>query len=609
MNPERKSESGLTIFYASPLIFLAACALLAVIIAVFALSNFRREKTLMELALKQEATAILNLVAAGSRNAMRRGFMHGEVSAEEWLETISQNIQSSSEHPGLLALYLVDRQGVVRSHSQDRGIGRPADQRTLQLLNKMRAQKQRQVSDFGPDESGGSQVFRMAMIYLPPAMGDSPMQLNRSRMGRGRPELPELPEFGERLRALTENSFVLVVELSLEQYRQAVRKQVLQIIILSLVLLLVGIGGLLSLALIQNYRGSQRRLKSMSSFTDTLVSSLPLGLLATTADGTLRACNPSGARLLDLKGEKLVGRPVEDVLGEKIVERLKMQSSREIDHWETDFLYQDGVEKRLHLTRMAIRDEEHHGFGLMLLVQDLSPIRRLEQQLQRAERDAVVGRMAAGVAHELRNPLSSIKGLALLLRSKFGEETVSAQNVDLMIEQVERLNRSISELLDYARPGMMNITRFNLDELLSRAVMLVQTDAESAAVSIIERYGCGERQIEGDQDKLSQVVLNLCLNAIQAMESGGTLRISTVCTGGTARIEISDSGCGIGADLKEKVFEPYFTTKHDGTGLGLAMSAKIIADHAGSVVIESEEARGTTVIVELPAPVHSADRV
>jgi two-component system sensor histidine kinase HydH len=170
-----------------------------------------------------------------------------------------------------------------------------------------------------------------------------------------------------------------------------------------------------------------------------------------------------------------------------------------------------------------------------------------------------------------------------------------------MIEQVERLNRSISELLDYARPNMMNITRFNLDELVGRAVMLVRTDADSVAVSITERYGCGERQIEGDQDKLTQVVLNLCLNAIQAAESGGTLVISTSCSRSMTRIEISDSGCGIRADLKEKVFEPYFTTKHDGTGLGLAMSAKIIADHNGSIAIESEVGSGTTVVVELPA--------
>lgn len=601
MNPEHKSESRLSIFYASPLIFLAACGLLAVIIAVFAVNNFQREKTLMEMALKQEATAILNLVAAGSRNAMRRGFMHGEVSADEWLETISQNIDSSSEHPGLLALYLVDRRGIVRSHSQDKGVGQRVDDATLRLLNRMKAEKQRKMSGFDTDAAGGSQVFRMAMIYLPPAMGDFPMQSNRGRMGKGRLEPPELVEQNERLRELGDNSFALVVELGLEQYRQAVRKQVLQIIILSLVLLLVGIGGLLSLALIQNYRGSQRRLKSMSSFTDTLVSSLPLGLLATTADGTVRACNPSAVSLLNLQGHNLIGRPVEELIGEKVVERLKLQTSREIDHWETDFLYDDGVEKRLHLSRMAIRDEEHNGFGLMLLVQDLSPIRRLEQQLQRAERDAVVGRMAAGVAHELRNPLSSIKGLALLLRSKFADDAVSAQNADLMVEQVERLNRSISELLDYARPGMMNVTAFKLDELLSRAVMLVQTDAESADISITERYDGGECRIEGDRDKLTQVILNLCLNAIQAMESGGTLSITTSCGENTARIEIRDTGSGISADLKEKVFEPYFTTKHEGTGLGLAMSAKIIADHNGTIAIESEVGTGTVVIVELPA--------
>jgi two-component system sensor histidine kinase HydH len=237
----------------------------------------------------------------------------------------------------------------------------------------------------------------------------------------------------------------------------------------------------------------------------------------------------------------------------------------------------------------------------MLLIQDLSNVRELENQLQRSERDAAVGKMAAGVAHELRNPLSSIKGLALLLKSKFNLNDESAQQTaDLLVDEVERLNRSISELLDYARPAKLEHRPLIIDDLLSRALMLVRSDAEAGNVEVIEDYRCGASTIDGDEDKLTQVVLNLCLNSIQAMKDGGTLSLSSSLLDGWVTIEISDTGSGISAQNKQRIFEPYFTTKEDGTGLGLAMSAQIIEDHHGQIEISSEPGNGTTVFVKLP---------
>jgi two-component system sensor histidine kinase HydH len=238
----------------------------------------------------------------------------------------------------------------------------------------------------------------------------------------------------------------------------------------------------------------------------------------------------------------------------------------------------------------------------MLLIQDLSNVRDLENQLQRAERDAAVGKMAAGVAHELRNPLSSIKGLALLLKSKFNLDDESAQQTaDLLVDEVERLNRSISELLDYARPAKLERSPLIIDDLLSRAVMLVRSDAEAGNVGVIEDYRCGTSTVNGDEDKLTQVVLNLCLNSIQAMKDGGTLSLSSSLLDEWVSIEIRDTGSGISAEIRQRIFEPYFTTKEDGTGLGLAMSAKIIEDHRGQMEVFSGSGKGTTVTVRLPS--------
>ena len=130
--------------------------------------------------------------------------------------------------------------------------------------------------------------------------------------------------------------------------------------------------------------------------------------------------------------------------------------------------------------------------------------------------------------------------------------------------------------------------------------MLVSTDTETQHIIVEENLGCGTTTLEGDQDKLTQVFLNLFLNAVQAMDEGGRLKVSTICVGDEIKIEVSDTGCGIPPEFLEKVFEPYFTTKPDGTGLGLAMSAKIIQDHNGSMTMVSRTENGTTVIVKLP---------
>lgn len=596
----KRSPKGVSIFYASPLIFLAACGLLAVIIAVFAVNNYQREKKLNELILKQEATAILNLVAAGSRSALRRGFMRGDLNNENWLEFVSQTIDNSAEHPGLLGLYLVDQDGIVRTHSDNEQIGKRIDDQTRLLLERQQSDNQRKISAIVRQPGREEPVFLMAVGFMPAGGMAGPDQFNRRRMGRMRPELSPLPDHLERMRAIAETPLSLVVELSLEGYQQAIKKQIIQIVILSLILLLVGGGGLLSLVLIQTYKGSQKRLRSIRTFTDTLVSSLPLGLIATSEEGHIRICNPSAALMLNLDADSCIGLELNRVLDQKMINGLEHQQLETIQRWEVGPVVEAGIEKNLLFTRVKIADQAEQAGGFMILVQDLSQLRDLEDQLQKAERDAVVGRMAAGVAHELRNPLSSVKGLALLLKSRFKEDRSAQQTADLMVEQVERLDRSISELLDYARPGLLTKTTFQIDELLARAVMLVRTDTETQNIEVHETYGCGAVIMEGDKDKLTQVFLNLFLNGIQAMEEGGRLTISSRCSDREVTIGITDSGCGIPAEQADKVFEPYFTTKHDGTGLGLAMSTRIVQDHNGTIALQSRPQEGTTVTVKIP---------
>ena len=171
------------------------------------------------------------------------------------------------------------------------------------------------------------------------------------------------PEPQERMRALAAGPLTMVVELSLEGYQQAVRKQILQIIILSLVLLLVGGGGLLSLVLIHNYRGSQKRLKSIHTFTDTLVASLPLGLIAVTEEGRLRTCNPSAAQMLGLNEQACLGQKLGEVVDQRIFEQVESHRHRQLHSWEMEPAMGSGIDKSLLFTRVNIASETETDGG------------------------------------------------------------------------------------------------------------------------------------------------------------------------------------------------------------------------------------------------------
>jgi two-component system sensor histidine kinase HydH len=210
--------------------------------------------------------------------------------------------------------------------------------------------------------------------------------------------------------------------------------------------------------------------------------------------------------------------------------------------------------------------------------------------------------MAAGVAHEVRNPLSSIKGFATLLGSRFPEQSEEAEAARLLVNEVERLNRSITELLTYARPLPLSVAEVEIEPFIAASLKLIQSDAKELSVAVHQQVALRRKQVRLDKDRLNQVLLNLYLNSLQAMEQGGELEVSVRegSSPGTVEISVRDTGCGIAEDHLERVMDPYFTTKPEGTGLGLAMVYKIIDEHGGTISIASKEGKGTTVTIVLP---------
>ncbi len=219
--------------------------------------------------------------------------------------------------------------------------------------------------------------------------------------------------------------------------------------------------------------------------------------------------------------------------------------------------------------------------------------------LYRAERLATLGELAAGAAHEIRNPLTSIRSTIQYLRPDFEEGSEKAVLVDELLGEVDRINGIIAGLLSFARPAPPLFEEVDVLSLLRQVGRLIDSAARSQGVEFVLPEAEGKAR--GDPDQLKQVFLNLCMNALQAMPEGGRLSLGVVRSDHTLRVSVEDTGNGIPADDLELVFDPFFTTREEGTGLGLAVCYGIVSRHDGRIDIESRPGAGTTVHVRLPS--------
>jgi signal transduction histidine kinase len=246
------------------------------------------------------------------------------------------------------------------------------------------------------------------------------------------------------------------------------------------------------------------------------------------------------------------------------------------------------------------------------MIVELRRNRDLEDQLQRAERSAVVGRLASGIAHEIRNPLNFMNLSIDHLQSRFiapprsNQEAEAVRNeaasiLGLIKDEIRRLNRLVSDFLSYGRPAKLKVREINARSVVEEVVGLVHTQAEQQGVQIhLQAPPDNEALFEADAEQIKTCFSNLIINAVQAMPEGGELRIAVINHGATLQFEFQDTGHGIEANPIEQIFEPYYSTKETGIGLGLPLTKKLIEDHGGEIKVSSELDKGTTFVVTLP---------
>lgn len=250
--------------------------------------------------------------------------------------------------------------------------------------------------------------------------------------------------------------------------------------------------------------------------------------------------------------------------------------------------------------------------GTIVLLRDLTNIRDLEDAVRNADRLSTLGTLAAGLAHEIKNPLGGIRGAAQLLEMELAEDDELRECTRVVLKEVQRVNRIVEELLDLSSPRKLNLVGVNLHKILAHIVFLQQQATEGKSITFQRQLDPSIPAILADEGRLTQLFLNLVKNAVEAVGENGVVVIASrivadysMTQKGERRsrmvaIEISDDGCGMAQEAKENLFTPFYTTKEKGTGLGLAICQKIVAEHRGMIRVESAEGRGTTFTILLP---------
>lgn len=352
----------------------------------------------------------------------------------------------------------------------------------------------------------------------------------------------------------------------------------------------------------------RRRAKSaayerLEHFHSVLLDNMPDGLMTVGREGIVRAANPAALSIFEDVGPSVVGKPFGDIPLKYLDDSDSGKASRyENSPWK--HCAYGGRDLEILMTPLAGPDPgrgPHHTEegGRLVLIRDRTDLKALEDDLNEAERLAAVGRLAAGLAHEIRNPLSALRGFAQYFAGKLAGRNPEEQYAKTMVEEADRLNRVVTDLMFLAKPREPAMEEIPVAAMVEELSRLMQFDLERLGASLSS--GVDGAQVFADRDMVKQALLNLVMNAVNALpEDGGHVTISADAEGPFQCIRVTDNGAGMPEDVRSKAMEPFFTTRNEGTGLGLSIVHKIMRDHRGRLEIESAPGKGTTATLCFP---------
>jgi two-component system sensor histidine kinase HydH len=573
----------------SPWIILGSTAILLIVVIVLAAQNTNREERYTAELLTTKGAALIRAVEAGARTGMMGMSWGGR--------QVQQLLEQTARLPDVLFMAVVDKDGIIVAHSDPSRIGTPFREGSKVTHVGPDFQEDWELVDMG----GGRRAFEVHRYFRPLGTGEGQYRGSMAGMMR-RHGMPSDESENDWFAPKNRERLIIVVGLDVSPFEEAARADIRTTIVLSAVLLVLGFGGLVSLFWMQNYYSARQSLRDTSAFADEVVAHLPVGLIATDRRGRIIFFNEAAEKITGLSWDTVRDREPDRSLPASLCGFQKtLDAGAAITEQEMECRFAGGRTVPVSVSAARVVNEVGDFVGDVMILRDLGEVRRLQEEVRRQENLAALGGLAAGVAHEIRNPLSAIKGLATFFAGQFEDGSDAHEAAGVMIQEVDRLNRAITELLEFARPTDLKPRSADLAPLLDRSLKLIQQDAATKNIRVELTVKDGACSAFIDPDRLSQCLLNLYLNAIEAMDDGGVLAVD--CGPDDAKglkISVSDTGSGIAPEHLSKIFDPYFTTKKTGTGLGLAIVHKIIETQQGRIKVESAPGRGSTFTIQLP---------
>lgn len=581
----------------SPLFLIGVLLILLPIFTFMTLDRLEKQKEFFTQRLLEKGTSLIRTFEAGTRTGMF---------TMRWgAKRIQTMLLETSLQPEVIYMMIISKDGRILAHSDASLVGLTFDpmpgtakinEDTALVYHRVRLQKDQ------------TQVFEVFKRFVPIISGPMRrhMRMNGMPMHMNQ-ELPGMQNFEREVKDWSRPYFqsqdgktveiaehYIVAGLSMERVKIARDRLLKETVWRGILFFILGCVGMVALFVFQAYRSAKASLTSVKAFSDNVIQNMPAGLVTINPGHEITSMNKAAKDILGGNLTQAFPQMVELIQ--------EMEISQGILNKEINLAVAPDRKVGLDITASPIKDSENQIMGFLFLFRDLTQIKELKKQVETNKRLAAIGKLAAGVAHEIRNPLSSIKGFATYFGKRYEDNASDRETARIMVKEVERINRSVTQLLEFSKPMAVEKKQVNINELITHSLRLVHHDLEQKAIETKVNIDTEKAVIQTDPDRMNQVLLNLYINAIEALDNSGKLEIQVQDTvqDGQIEVRVMDNGPGIDEASLDLIFDPYFTTRPSGTGLGLSIVHRIIENLEGSIRVESTKGRGTCFIINLP---------
>lgn len=551
---------------------IAVVVLLIFLIAVSTYRNLNHQRETALAFLHNQGLTLFQALEAATLTGMRTP-MWGE-------DSVGTLIHEIGKDKNVSYIYIFGKDGIISHDSDTSEVGTPAGWRPHLKNSHQVAARLQKLRD-------GTQVYEMAKLFSP--------------------FVHPLPPGGRGDSLLNHHGHdTVVIGLSMAQFRAAHRADLHHALIMGSILFVLGTGAFFFAFVIQNFYLVDRALNKSRDYLRLVMDSVSNGMLSIDANGKIITINNPARSLLDLEDKEIKQIDLRSIIDFQWsgIDRTLAGGAPVADKEIT--LNRPSGQVTLSVSASSIIDEDQqpHHSGAVIILRDLTEIKRLQEKVRRSEKLAAIGELAAGIAHEVRNPLSSIRGFAQFLKNVLRDRPKEGEYAELMVKEVDRINNVVTNLLSFARPAHPEPAPTDISEMIRHTVRLVHEDAaiRNVAMTVDVAHDLGEVNLDGNQ--ITQVMLNLVLNSLQAVAQGGHIRIAARrANSGGLELLVEDDGPGIPPDRAKRIFDPFFTTKEKGTGLGLSIVQMIVENHGGEINIASPinaDGHGCRIAIILP---------